>query len=386
MQEYKVSSSLAKKLEKYREGRDRRAKRVREDVEKNNFGNNNQPTIMGCEIDALKDFGLHVMRIMPSRDLESNFYVAMRMHFIPHPGIGDSVDKQSFIVPVICPRLYGNVCDLCDEWDVKVKAIFKESSSKDEGKEKLQILRQKSQYSHLTASTRYYSVKLPEGSSDYREFKVLSFGATVHSKFDSILFDNRYGGDFTDLIYGFPVAVEKKKTGATKWDVEYDVKYNISDSGPVCKDPEGLEDFISKIPDLHKWSTEEYQSGPEGMLYTIDQINRMMRGEDPKEVRGFSTKESFSDRIRRERNEEFNGNTLAPGVDPDDEDDDDYDEDRYDEMDRKELRAEAKERGLPRKKSFSDDDYREMLRKDDREDSDGISALKNKVNNTKIRL
>lgn len=354
-------SGLLEKYKSYQASQEKRSQRMQDEVAKSDQGGVSfAPTVMGYELDTLKEFGPHDKRILPASDMESDFYIKMRQHFLEHPGVGKG--SKTFIIPVVCPRQYGEPCRLCDEWDHKMRNV--PGYDKEEKKKKRQAMRQELKNKPLIASNRNYCAALPDDSGRAEDIKVIPFGATVFKDFTAIMIDKKYGGDFTDPMNGFPVRINKEKTDDGIFGVAYKVLYDKNDRGPICDDEDDLEALLEAIPDLHEWATEEYQSGPEGMLYTDDQIDRMMKGEDPKTVKTKSKKKAY---------EPANEKALAPGNDPD----------GYGYMSRGELVREAKSRGLTCKKSFSISQYVEMLRNDDFENRSPIASLSKELKKRK---
>lgn len=172
----------------------------------------------------------------------------------------------------------------------------------------------------------------------------------------------------TEALVGLQCGVEvshemyegKKKSRITDF-INLDEAEADDDEDDEDSDDEEDEDDESEV-DLEELDKDELKELAKALKISAKKIKKAKTEEDLIEL---IEEEADEDDIADKYNELF-------GDDEEDEDDEDDDEDEedendYEEMTLKELKAEAKERGLKVKKGMSKDDIIEMLEEDDEE-------------------
>lgn len=171
----------------------------------------------GDNSDFLKKFlmmdeGTTVVRILPSKDPDENFYAETGIHRIN--------EKNHH-----CPKVKGDDCPLCD-------LSFKLWNTKDKGN--MDIARQ------IKARKRFY---LNAVERDTGEVKILSIGVKLFSKILDSIFDDDYG-DITDLETGNDFKIVKDKSG--EWP-----NYDKSAPKPVKTEAGSKSEVATWMDELH---------------------------------------------------------------------------------------------------------------------------------------
>lgn len=351
--------NLASLAAKYSKTFETRKEQVVKDTKDDKQWGNRVNTILGLEIETLSEEGDYDLRALPSKDPSKPAYITLMEHYIDHPGVAGG---RSFSVKALCPRVFGNQCELCDHWDNTMRSV---TGTQEQKKDKRKKLREKKSSKLYLTRPRHYMLVIPEGEAlKLENVRVYPFGNTVRNPLAECMQDDRYGGDFANPVTGFPFRVTKAKTGSNPWDVEYTVKYSNRDAAPLSHRLEEIETLLESLPDIYDLAREEYQLGFDGWLYTNTALNEVMSGADPAEVRrGLAGRfgKPQAKEHRFDKAESKPKKKLPSSFDFDDEDEDDEAGGKYDGWTRKQLVKECKKRGMKTKSSYSEDQYREML-------------------------
>lgn len=320
-------------------------------------GNTSQ--IMGKPILNIKEFSQeYEARFIPSLLPEKNwFFAEIHYHYIQHPTIKKS-DGNPTTVVATCPELYGKECFLCTEWK-RILDMVPGGDWKERSENKYKERSKKENQLYLPRK-RFFSPVIHED-----EIKVLSYGATVKKQLEECYMDVRFGGAFNHPVEGFPVYIEKTKTGNNIFDVEYKVRYSNNNSGPIADTEEGIDFILEQAPDVWTFVSEEHQWLQDGTLYTNAQIREILKGAD-KDIFRAANDEAYK------KNGFVDLDTGIAQVEKafayEEELSEDNEEDKFDAMSKTQLATECKKRGIRASIKWTEEQYREPLRNHDLED------------------
>jgi hypothetical protein len=164
------------------------------------------------------DLGTNVVRILPWKNEENEFYAETKIHRVPQP---DGKIKNFH-----CRKVHGESCPLCDLY----YALWKTGRKEDEN-----LARQ------IKPRARYY---MNVFDRDNEEVKILSVGVIIYKKIIATILDEDYG-DITDMENGFDFKIIKEMDGEFP-------KYDQSQARPKST-PLGNKQLIAGISEqLHE--------------------------------------------------------------------------------------------------------------------------------------
>ena len=172
----------------------------------------------------MMDEGTSVVRVLPSKDEDSEFYAETAIHRLN--------DKNYH-----CPRIKGGKCPVCDTYyDMwkEINAIGKETP---QGKEMADVARQ------IKARKRYYLNVVDRRDNSV---KILSVGQKLFGKVLDCFFDEDFG-DITDLKEGWDFKIVKDTQG--QWP-NYDKSAPKPKPSSAGSDKENAT-YMEELHDIH---------------------------------------------------------------------------------------------------------------------------------------
>lgn len=203
------------------------------------------------DLSNTKDFwkasvGRNVVRFLPPKVDWPSPFVVRYQHFVVVPGLANKVIYS-------CPREHkaGWPCVTCDKAD----KLERSGSRRDTDTAK-KLRPQKSVLANIIADP---------GNKDAAPL-VFSFGKKIHEALKQIRSDTENGGDFMHPDKGFCIVINRKGTG--KDDTEYTVAASRN---------------TNKLANM-AWIEEQVDCRRLIRIPTVDQQNRLLAGEDPRDV------------------------------------------------------------------------------------------------------
>jgi hypothetical protein len=348
---------MSDKYAKYGTSYAQKVKYLNEKLEEEKAGNKKKPaggTVMGAPILGIKDFSQeYKLRFIPSTETENWFYADIAYHYIAHPTM-KRTDGKPLTVVTTCSEKYGKECYICTEW--KKLMDMAPGSDWQEKRDYRSQERNKRENQFYLAKKKYFSPVIYNG-----ELMVFIYGAMVRKQLEECFMNGRFGGCFNHPKEGFPVYVQKEKTGPQIFDVEYKVTYSNSEAGPIAKSDEAIDIILEKAPDVWTFVSEDHQWTEPGTLYTNPQLRTILQGGD-KDFFRTANQSAIDDHGFvpddtgiSEWKELLQGNHFVEEATL-------SEEDNYDSMTKKELASLCKERGLRTSIKWSVDEYRDALR------------------------
>ena len=172
--------------------------------------------------------GTNLVRILPAKDDETEFYAETKLHRI--------VGSDGMAKNYHCRKMHGEACPLCDTYF----GLWKTDQDSDKD-----LARQ------IKPRARYYMNILDRDSG---EVKILSVGVILFKKIVAAMLDEDFG-DITDLQDGFDFKIIKTMEG--QWP-KYDQSQPRPKSEPAGSDAE-IAAYMDSLHDVHKLvKLEEY--------------------------------------------------------------------------------------------------------------------------------
>tara|TARA_R110001583_G_scaffold179135_1_gene335677 strand:+ start:1276 stop:1971 length:696 start_codon:yes stop_codon:yes gene_type:complete len=165
--------------------------------------------------------GTTLVRILPAKDEETEFYAETKLHRI--------VGSDGMAKNYHCRKMHGEACPLCDTYF----GLWK--TDKDSDKD---LARQ------IKPRARYYMNILDRDSG---EVKILSVGVILFKKIVAAMLDEDFG-DITDLQDGFDFKIIKTMEG--QWP-KYDQSQPRPKSEPTGSQAE-IAAYMDSLHDVHK--------------------------------------------------------------------------------------------------------------------------------------
>tara|TARA_R100000808_G_C2130331_1_gene139668 strand:- start:289 stop:1347 length:1059 start_codon:yes stop_codon:yes gene_type:complete len=347
------------KYDKYKTAHAEKVKYLEEKLQQEKSRKTKKPqtaNIMGAPILKIKENDTeYSLRFLPPLDPNNWFSAKLVSHWVTHPTMkkpnGDDVK-----VKITCAQEnYGKNCYLCNEWE-KIKKMF--TGNREDWWTWFQGERQKPENQMYQARKEYYS---PVIYND--EIMVFQYGAQIHNQLEDCLKD-RYGGWFNHPVEGFPIHVQREKTGNSPWNVAYKIKYLNTESTPLAETEEEIDEILEQTPDVWEFVTEDYQWGEIGCLYTNPQLRAILQGADKDLFREVNQQAMDEHGFVPDDNgiELWKGNTEEANI---------AEEltlasenDKYETMTKKELADECRKRGIRTSLKWKHSDYLSALTDD----------------------
>ena len=133
--------------------------------------------------------GSNLVRIMPWKDEESQFYAETKIHRVPK-----SLDNLKEVRNVHCRKVHGEACPMCDLYF----GLWKTGKQEDEGLARV-----------IKPRARYYMNILDR---ETEEVKILSIGVMLFNSIIGAILDDDYG-DITDVETGHDFKIVKMMEG-----------------------------------------------------------------------------------------------------------------------------------------------------------------------------
>jgi hypothetical protein len=162
------------------------------------------------------EMGDNLMRILPPKDEDKEFYAETKIHRVPN---GDKVRNFH------CRRVHDEACPLCDLYF----ALWKTGRKEDEATARL-----------IKPRARYYLNVLNRETGDV---KILSIGIMIFKKITGAILDPDYG-DITDLKSGHDFKIHKEMEG--EWP-----KYDQSAPRPKSTPAGTAKEIATMMDSLH---------------------------------------------------------------------------------------------------------------------------------------
>jgi len=164
--------------------------------------------------------GTNLVRILPAKDDETEFYAETKLHRI--------VGSDGMAKNYHCRKMHGEACPLCDTYF----GLWKTDQDSDKD-----LARQ------IKPRARYYMNILDRDSG---EVKILSVGVILFKKIVAAMLDEDFG-DITDLQDGFDFKIIKTMEG--QWP-KYDQSQPRPKSEPTGSDAE-IAAYMDSLHDVH---------------------------------------------------------------------------------------------------------------------------------------
>ena len=164
--------------------------------------------------------GTNLVRILPAKDDETEFYAETKLHRI--------VGSDGMAKNYHCRKMHGEACPLCDTYF----GLWKTDQDSDKD-----LARQ------IKPRARYYMNILDRDSG---EIKILSVGVILFKKIVAAMLDEDFG-DITDLQDGFDFKIIKTMEG--QWP-KYDQSQPRPKSEPAGNDAQ-IAAYMDSLHDVH---------------------------------------------------------------------------------------------------------------------------------------
>ncbi len=216
--------------------------------------------------------GKNVVRILPGKKEDDDWYVEAAYHY----NLGPGTNKLT----KLCPAFVNRKCPACAKAAKARKEAYKLKDQYEKGGEKNAKLKKAMDKafriaSQYKAKTKFYMNVVPlalgKETQSGKEVKILGAGAQIMNGIFTFYTDTDEYGNVLDLKRGRDFLITKKVTGKKAWDIDYDVKLRDKDRCKAVhpnrlKDLHDLTELVGEYPDA-----EEILSAMEGREEASDE-------------------------------------------------------------------------------------------------------------------